>query len=322
MRNTTFNTKTLNKTLIAGALALAIIAPLQAQVLGGPVIATIGQIGGSVHGMGNIGVPDINPPSATPSVDVPHQVASKVAAGAAHATQAANLAKQANGSAATHALDGLATAKGAADANAMGGLTTATGATAGNAVSTGGAAVKGAASMGSSVAGAVDTTGTRDTAVGAVGELTRQARAGVSAAGSHARGTVNQAQHTAGKVSSSAMGSLHAARDATTAGLQSAHSAAAQAAGSASNTSSATAASSSSKNGQSNSGSPRKPGLLSPVNNSMNSKAATVDASGSGSASGNANTSAGRASGTSGSAHANGRAGARGSASDGISASA
>jgi hypothetical protein len=321
MRNATFNAKTLDKTLMGGALALAVIVPLQAQVLGGPVISTMGQVGGPIRGMGNLSAPDINPPSVTPGAKLPDQAVSKGAAGTAHATQSARLAKQASGSAATHALNGLAIAKGVADANAVSGL--ATGAGIGG--SQGSAALKGATRVGSSVASSTDATGTRDTAAAATGDLTRQARSGVSAAGSRVRGTVSRTQHTAWKMSSSVVGPLLAARDTTAAGVHSVNSAAAaQASGSASNTSSAAAASSDGKSGHSNGGSPRKPGLLSPLNNSMSGKAKTVDTSGSGSGStsGNEDTRAGGASSdTNGSAHANARAGASGLARDGILAS-
>ena len=45
MRNTTLNTKSLNLTLIAGAFALALMAPVHAQVVGGGGLA--GGIGGA-----------------------------------------------------------------------------------------------------------------------------------------------------------------------------------------------------------------------------------------------------------------------------------
>ncbi len=41
MRNTTLNTKSLNLTLIAGAFALALMAPVHAQVVGGVAVLPV-----------------------------------------------------------------------------------------------------------------------------------------------------------------------------------------------------------------------------------------------------------------------------------------
>jgi hypothetical protein len=79
MRNKTRNTKTFTMSLLAGAIAVASIAPLQAQMMGGAGIRSMGQVGGQVGGgsrdMSNIHALNVNHPDVTRAVgQLPQQV--------------------------------------------------------------------------------------------------------------------------------------------------------------------------------------------------------------------------------------------------------
>jgi len=227
MRNTTLNNKTLGITLFAGALALAAMVPAHAQILGGggitggitggmngPINSAMGQvggqIGGSARGMGNLHAPDINQRAAGQRAE---RLRQRAAATAASATDtAAQAARQVNGQAA---------------ADAAAGLTGATGANAGNG---NGAALGGTGQLGSSAAGAVDTSGTRDAVAGTVDQAVGQSRSAVSTAKRDTQDALNRAQNEAGNASANAEGAaegsaiagLGVARRATATGTQSA----------------------------------------------------------------------------------------------------